>query len=136
MADILLVDDDYSVAFPLQELLQLEGHEVRFAENGQAGLNQVKQKIPDVILLDVEMPIMSGPDMALQLLLRDAGSELIPILLLSGSESLLEVAHELGTPYYLEKPYRIDQLISVLHQALTERMPPSFNMRGKELRSA
>ncbi|MGZ6371190.1 MAG: response regulator, partial [Bdellovibrionota bacterium] len=83
VADLLVVDDDSDVAAPLLELLQLEGHTVRWAEDGLAGLVCISQRIPDLILLDVEMPQMSGPEMGAELFACNQGREKIPILLLS-----------------------------------------------------
>jgi FixJ family two-component response regulator len=56
--------------------------------------------------------------------------------LLSGSEKLIEVAKELGTPYYLEKPYRFEDLLTVLSKALREKSPPRYESIGKEKNAA
>jgi DNA-binding response OmpR family regulator len=124
VADLLLVEDESDIAVPLTMYLEIEGHSVRRAENGQAGLREISKKFPELILLDVEMPILTGPQMAIRLLIEDCGRENIPIVLLSGVNNLTEVATKIGTPYFLAKPFSFDQLAVVLRKALRERFAP------------
>jgi DNA-binding response OmpR family regulator len=124
VADLLLVEDELDIAIPLKMFLEIEGHAVRRAENGQAGLKEIAQKFPELILLDVEMPKLTGPQMAIRLLIEDCGRENIPILLLSGVNNLTEVAKRIGTPYFLAKPFSFDELAVVLKKALRERTVP------------
>ena len=84
MANLMLVDDDLEMAEVFMELLQVEGHHVRLARNGVEGLALLSEGRPDAILCDVEMPLLDGPGLAYQLLLRDAGAEEIPFILVSG----------------------------------------------------
>jgi FixJ family two-component response regulator len=81
-------------------------------------------RYPDLIFLDIEMPGLTGPEMAYRLLIEDAGRENIPIIILSGVADLEEVVAEVGTPYFIAKPYRLDDLEAVLGRALKERQPP------------
>jgi CheY-like chemotaxis protein len=124
MARLLLVEDDPDVADPLVELLRAEGHTVWVARNGKEGLALLEVEKPELIICDVEMPVLSGPDMAWQVFLRDAGSELIPILLISGVAELHLVAQKVGTSYFLGKPFTVEKLLAKLALALTERAPP------------
>src|ERR1700687_4722508 len=61
VSDLLVVDDDNDVALPLITYLEIQGHEVRYAEDGQAALHAISEKFPDLILLDIEMPRLTGP---------------------------------------------------------------------------
>src|SRR5215510_67293 len=99
MAEMLLVDDSGDIRDLLELILQLAGHKVRVACNGREGLEKVTERTPDLILLDVEMPILSGPEIASTLFLRNQGDEKIPIILLSGVVGLSTVAADVGTPY-------------------------------------
>jgi CheY-like chemotaxis protein len=126
MADLLLVDDDADVTDVLSEFLRDEGHEVRLAVNGEEGLRLLREKLPDLILLDVEMPTLSGPQMAYRMFLEDAGREWIPILFLSGIADLPRIAACVGTRYYLLKPYSLDQLLKMMAAALGERAAPTY----------
>ena len=58
MADLLLVDDDSDAAQTLSEVLRAEGHAVRIARNGEQGLAELARRLPDAVLLDVEMPCL------------------------------------------------------------------------------
>src|SRR6202042_2203042 len=103
MAHLLVVDDDVDVCWMMQELLEREGHVVRVANDGEAGLRLLDESRPDAIVLDVEMPRLDGPTMAYRMFVHNAGLENIPIVLLSGVHDLHATAQRVGTPYYLGK---------------------------------
>lgn len=124
MGALLVVDDDPDAAETLAELLQYEGHEVRVAYDGREGLELIHTRLPDLILLDVDMPLLDGPGMAYAMLLHDAGQENVPILLVSGIPNLDEVAQRVGTPYRLGKPITCEHLLATVERALLERTPP------------
>ena len=124
MADVLIVADDEDILEALAELLASEGHHVSLAHDGIEGLERLDAEHVDFILLDVEMPRLTGPEMAYEILVRDAGVERIPIVLLSGSLGLDCVARAIGTPYCVPKPSSADQLCASIERALTERTPP------------
>jgi two-component system response regulator MprA len=125
MADLLIVDDDHDVAELLMLALGAEGHEIRVASDGHQGLERVSERRPDLALVDVEMPILTGPEMALAMFLRNCGDEKVPILLLSGVLGLGKVAAAVGTPYFLEKPYPLSAVIELILRALQERRAPN-----------
>jgi DNA-binding response OmpR family regulator len=124
VADLLVVEDDPDIAEVLELLLLSLGHQIRVARNGEEGLRLLDERLPDLVLLDVEMPVLSGPEMAYLMFVIDAGLEKVPILFLSGVMDLHLVAAKAGTPYYLGKPYHVNDLLSVLDRALIERSPP------------
>lgn len=124
MADILVVDDDPDAAEALTEVLRFEGHRVRAAFDGQEGLREVHARMPDLLLLDVDMPVLDGPGMAYAMLVHDMGQEDVPIVLVSGVPNLPEIAQRVGTPYLVEKPFRYERLVAMVARALAERIPP------------
>jgi DNA-binding NtrC family response regulator len=124
MADLLIVDDDMDVADLLGEALEHRGHHIRIARDGEEGLRELAIRIPDAVLLDVEMPVLDGPGMAYEMFIRDLGLESIPIVLLSGVVDLESVAARVGTPYFLGKPYSLNALFSLCERALAERTAP------------
>jgi DNA-binding response OmpR family regulator len=126
MADLILVDDDPDIAQTLSEFLTDQGHLVRVAGNGAEGLRLLDEGYPDVVLLDVEMPVLDGPRMAHCMFLHDLGRENVPILFLSGVPDLARVAARVGTPYYLPKPFSLDRLLQMLARALHERAAPTY----------
>jgi DNA-binding NtrC family response regulator len=129
MADILIVDDSTDLRSLVEGIIEAAGHNIRGASNGRKGLEAVAERAPDVVLLDVEMPVLSGPEMAFQLFFRDCGDETIPIVLLSGIVGLQEVAAMIGTPYFLKKPYSAEDLIQLVDRALRERIAPRPRMK-------
>jgi CheY-like chemotaxis protein len=124
MGDILIVDDDADMAMTLGELFAQEGHVVRVANDGLAGLAEVDARFPDVVVLDIEMPVLDGPAMAARLLIENVGRERIPVVMVSGFLDLAAVAGRLGTPYCLPKPSPPDAILGMVNRALTERIPP------------
>jgi DNA-binding response OmpR family regulator len=126
---VLIVDDDPDVAEALADLMRVDGHEVRVGFNGEEGLRLARERLPDVALLDVEMPVLGGPAMSHQMFIRDMGLENVPVVFLSGVPNLKRVAAEVGTPYFLAKPYRYAQLVTLVSQVLAERIAPDHGAR-------
>ena len=77
-AELLLVDDDEDATEVLTDVFEGQGYRVRVAHNGQEGLALLEQGYPQMVLLDVEMPVLSGPDMAMKMFLANMGRENIP----------------------------------------------------------
>jgi DNA-binding NtrC family response regulator len=125
MADLLIVDDDIDIGDILAAMMELVGHQVRVARNGEEGLALLMMRKPDLVLLDVEMPVLTGPEMAYRILIHDLGFEKIPLILLSGVLDLPRIAAAVGTPYFLAKPYPMDALLPLIDRALRERLPPT-----------
>jgi len=75
------------------------------------------------------MPVLTGPDAAYILVLRNCGDEKIPVVLLSGVIDLPAVAAFVGTPYYLAKPYSLDEVLQLLEHVLDERIAPQPRRR-------
>jgi DNA-binding NtrC family response regulator len=130
MADLLIVDDDLDSAEALADILRAEGHEVRVGYDGREGLRLAGERYPDAALLDVEMPHLDGPGMALQMFVHNMGLEKVPVILLSGIANLSRIAVSIGTPYFLPKPYRYERLTALLDRALTERVAPTPGTLG------
>jgi DNA-binding response OmpR family regulator len=124
LADLLIVDDDVDCALTLADILRASGHEVRTACDGSEGLSLLQNKQPDLVVLDVDMPVIDGPRLAQLMFLHDLGLELVPILLCSGIIDLRSTAATVGTPYFLSKPYRLESLLRLLDLALIERTAP------------
>lgn len=124
MADVVLVDDDEDVAWILEQLLEDAGHTVRVAHNGDEGLLLLQERLPDLAILDVEMPRLDGPSMAYRMFVHNCGLENIPIVLISGVFDLPRVAARVGTPYFSAKPFDMTAMMSLIASALIERQLP------------
>ena len=126
MAKILIVDDSADTVELSTELLESAGHHVDSGHNGEEGLaSLLKGRLPDCIVLDVDMPVLNGPEMARQMVLHDAGEEAIPIVLVSGRAEVGEIAKSIGTPYFLTKgaPAYCKALVAMVERALSEHRP-------------
>jgi CheY-like chemotaxis protein len=84
VARILIVDDEPDQRFLLRWWLERAGHEVIEAAHGRAALSAVRQAPPDLVVSDLQMPVMDGTEMILQLR-ADAATAHIPILVVSGT---------------------------------------------------
>jgi len=111
MKHILIVDDEAPMRLGLKDNLEFEGFKVSEAEDGKIALQQVKQHRPDLIVLDVMMPNMSGFDVCKAL--RKEGDE-TPIILLTakGEEIDKVIGLELGADDYVQKPFSVRELIA------------------------
>lgn len=121
LPSILIVEDDFEIAATIAELLTGSGHVTRTACNGVEGLRQIGAAAPDLILLDVEMPILDGPGMAHALATERAGKTPIPIVLVSAARDIEMVARRVGTPHYLKKPFSLDRLTKLIDGVLGTR---------------
>jgi DNA-binding NtrC family response regulator len=124
MADLVIVDDDVDVADMLSEILRADGHAVRVARNGREGMAVLHERQPDLVLLDVEMPVLTGPETAVAMMVHNVGLQHVPIILCSGVLDLPKTAALVGTPYFIAKPFKLDAIRALIDRALTERRPP------------
>jgi two-component system, chemotaxis family, chemotaxis protein CheY len=108
---VLVVDDDPDIRELLFTALEDEGFEVVPAGNGQEALAIIKTFRPDVIVLDLMMPVMDGWQFANELRARDEGDEDIPIVLLSAARDLKTHAKALAAADIIEKPFDLAELL-------------------------
>lgn len=120
---VLLVEDDSTLSFIIQDALTREGFEVVSAPDGDAGLRLFRDTAPDIIVADVMMPRMDGFEMVR--LVRLVNST-VPVLFLTARTSLDDVVKGfgLGANDYLRKPFQILELV-VRINALLKRSAPA-----------
>lgn len=111
MAKILIAEDERDIRDLIAFTLQFAGHEVTATSNGEEALQKAIELIPDLILLDVRMPRMSGYEACQQIKANPATSQ-IPVAFLSakGQESEVEAGLAAGAVEYILKPFAPDQL--------------------------
>ena len=108
---ILIVDDDEGVRSYLGRLLTHAGYTVTFAEDGPSALALVSAAAPDVVLLDVNMPELSGLDVCRQLR-RDTATRLLPIVLITASSEERINGLDAGADDFLTKPVDAQELLA------------------------
>jgi two-component system alkaline phosphatase synthesis response regulator PhoP len=110
---ILIVDDEQDILELIRHALNKEGYEVHIAVNGQQAIEKTAKVLPDLILMDVMMPVMDGMEACRQLK-EDPATQQIPIIFLTArSEEFAELAgFEAGADDYIAKPIRTRVLTS------------------------
>ena len=121
---ILLVDDDRAVTTALKHILELEGFSVLKAENGAKGLKILEKATPDLIVLDVRMPKMSGIEFINHISERD-GSLKYPVLVLTALGDMEKLFQDVPIDGFLHKPCTANQLMAEVSRILEERGRPS-----------
>ena len=125
---ILIVEDNLKLAANLRDLLQLEGHAVVVAHDGEEGLRRALAERFDCIILDLNLPKMDG--LAVCRALRDGDEPApVPILMLTARSAKRDVVVGLdtGADDYLAKPFDLDELLArirtLMRRATPERTP-------------
>lgn len=119
--DILVVDDDPSVRELLRQELTEMGYRVRLASNGFEAINEVRARRPDLVILDIMMPELSGFDVA-AVLKNDPKTEELPILMLSIVQDT-ERGLKLGVDKHMTKPADAAHLAETVRELIEQRSP-------------
>ena len=115
MARILVVDDEPTIAQIIRLLLEPEGHEVLIADDGSRGFAMAQRQVPDVIVLDLMMPIMDGFSL-LEALRGNERTASVPVMVLSArsDNDARRQCEAFGVKTYLQKPFESDELIGAV----------------------
>ncbi|PJE64554.1 MAG: response regulator [Candidatus Ryanbacteria bacterium CG10_big_fil_rev_8_21_14_0_10_43_42] len=119
---ILLIDDDMAMGKTLSDYLGKIGYEVHSALDGEKGFAEAKDWMPDIILLDMIMPVMNGME-TLKALREDPQTEKLPVIILTNVEMPEEVSEvmQMGSVYYLIKAnYSMEDIEKKIKSVLAE----------------
>jgi DNA-binding response OmpR family regulator len=124
MARILIAEDERDIRDLITFTLRFAGHEVVAAPNGEEAVARALEMIPDLIMMDVRMPKMTGYE-ACKVMKGEDSIKHIPVVFLSakGQESEVQTGLEVGAYEYILKPFSPDQL--------TERVKTILAQHGK-----
>lgn len=122
MSRILIVEDEESISDPLSFLLGKEGYEVQVVDNGLDALVEFERNGADLVLLDLQLPGMSGTEVCKHLRQRST----VPIIMLTAKDSEIDkvVGLELGADDYVTKPYSSRELIARIRAVLRRQGEP------------
>jgi DNA-binding response OmpR family regulator len=120
---ILLVDDDPVMRLGLHVRLRANDYNVIFAGDGMAGIAEAQKHMPDLIILDLGLPAGDGFSVMERLKANDSLS-LIPVIIVSGRDydANMDRALKAGAKAFLQKPVDNEELLSVIREALGEKM--------------
>ena len=118
---VLVVDDDSHIAASLRRALIYEGYAVEVAPDGAMALNRARERMPDLVVLDVMLPGMSGVEVCQRL--RAAGD--VPILMLTAKDGTADrvVGLDSGADDYLVKPFAYEELMARIRALLRRQAP-------------
>ena len=114
---ILICDDDEGIIDMLELVLEETGHEIITETNSLNIKSILKENIPDLILLDLWMPVLSG-DQVLKSLRSSAATKQLPIIVISASRDGKEIALDAGATDFVAKPFDIDELLKKIEKYL------------------
>jgi DNA-binding response OmpR family regulator len=120
-ARVLVVEDDPDLAALEADVLLERGHAVEIASNGREALAAVERAAPDLILLDMKMPVMGGREFAEEYRRREPKAA--PIMVVTAADDAQRRAAEVGASAWIGKPFDpqvlVDKVTSLLRPAAT-----------------
>jgi DNA-binding response OmpR family regulator len=113
VAKILILEDEITLAETLAENLSEEGHKVLTAYDGEGGLASIRSELPDLIILDIMLPVLDGLSVC-RIVRKDSSTERIPIIILTarGTEVDKIVGLESGADDYIVKPFGLGEFLA------------------------
>jgi two-component system response regulator RegX3 len=125
MSTVLVVDDDSSTRTVLRMILEKDGHEVVEAEHGEAALAHIPTLIPDIVMTDLTMPVLSGEGL-IERLRSEPRTASIPIVIVSGNPAAARALRESGVvAAVVLKPFDAADLVQCIRAIATRFTPMS-----------
>ena len=110
---IVAADDEADIRTVLQKGLEISGHSVILAVDGEDALQKIKDEKPDLVILDIRMPKLDGIQ-TLQIIKKDPATKKLPVIMLTGNssdEDLLK-GYMYGADYYITKPFKLQTILN------------------------
>jgi len=127
---VLIIEDDNNIAELLRLYMEKDGFTVTLAENGAVGLEEFEKSKPDLILLDIMMPVLDGWAVCREI--RTVSN--VPIIMLTAKGETLDkvTGLEMGADDYIVKPFEVGELMARIH-AVMRRFDAAGGTEGKRL---
>jgi len=113
--DVLLVDDEQDFLDPIAFWLESKGYAVRVAENGEMAIKCIEKKIPNIVLLDINMPVLNGIE-TLKHIREHYGD--LPVIMITAEIERLPVLQEMGISGFFPKEGTLEQLEQLLEPVI------------------
>jgi len=122
MKRVVVVDDEPTVGEAVRDLLAAEGYDVETPDDAQSALSELLRAAPDLVILDINMPGMSGWEFC-SLLRRQSATRTVPVLFLTGRQDVRDriTAMQVGGSDYLAKPFGAEDLRRKVRSLLKTR---------------
>jgi CheY-like chemotaxis protein len=112
---VLVVDDDEQLRYVLSETMTEDGYEVQAASNGREAIAIMQSWHPDLIVLDLMMPVMDGAAFR-QEQLRLGLDDGVPLIVLSAAREMASLAERVGAAAAVPKPFELDELLATVER--------------------
>lgn len=120
---ILILDDDRSIVNLIQRLMMDEGYDVVCAYDGEKGLKLVLSENPALVILDINMPKMSGMAFYREMIHLTKDRPRIPVLIMTGRNELEDFFKDIKVDGFIAKPFRIQELAAKVQEILSASEP-------------
>lgn len=122
MAKIILIEDSKTLAQALKPALEIKGHEVLWVNDGRNALPEIKKFKPEIILLDLMLPHVSGFEIC-QAVKSDMSLVKIPVIIMSTltSPEDMERAQNAGADHFISKPYNLKQTLAEIFKFIPKQ---------------
>lgn len=133
MGKVLIADDDPSILELLRVSLELEGHESLLASDGSTALKRIEAEAPDVVLLDIMMPVLDGWEVLRSISAATLRKKpRVIVMTAKGGTSDIAKGLELGACEFVTKPFEVGDLVSTIERVLV-RSDEETHKRQQEL---
>ena len=125
---IVYVEDDKDISFPISQILIMLGYEVMCANNGKQGVEAAESWKPDIILMDLRMPVMDGPT-AIRTLRNNPDTSDIPVFVLSAYSDAKsrDLCEQIGVDRFMSKPINVEKLDAAIKETLNQQTRKRVN---------
>ncbi len=113
---VMVVDDDAGIRDVVREILEDEGYDVAVAANGHEALERIVAAAPDVVLLDLNMPVMTGWELQRRLRVLEV---MAPVVFMTAGNNAKREAGQHAAAGYLAKPFELNDLVAVVERLTT-----------------
>jgi len=114
---VLIIDDEIDISETLAYILRAKGFDPIIASDGSEGIKRAARENPDIVLLDIKMPVMDGYEVCVTMK-KEENTRTIPIIMITSNSDTDSVvkAHKLGASDYIVKPFNIPTLLNKIRR--------------------
>jgi len=124
--NIMVVDDSRTIAWIVRDTLEANGYAVRCVHSGEEALQRIEEQKPDIIILDIIMPKISGLEVLSKIKSSAETSSITVIMLtVNGRHDDILEGYRLGAEYYITKPFKQAELLHGVQRVLGRARQPS-----------